>query len=622
MANVFEQLDLTLPGLRQHYARGDFSPRELVQYLRARADQFRDRNIWIYQLHDAELESYLTTLDGKSTADMPLYGVPFVIKDNIDLAGVPTTAACPAFTYTPTAHAFVVARLIEAGAIPLGKSNLDQFATGLVGTRSPEPWGPCKNSIDPDYISGGSSSGSAVAVALGLASFSLGTDTAGSGRVPAAFNNLVGLKPTLGVLSTRGVVPACRSLDCVSIFALTAADISQLFAVCASYDSADDFSRPNPAHNSGNSFGALPNKSFVFGIPRVDQLQFFGNEFYAAAFSDAINKLEQLGGIRREIDFSPFLDAARLLYEGPWVAERYLTIEKLLTNEPSSLLPVIREIIAGGANKTAPDTFSAMYKIRHFRRIAETCLQQVDFIVTPTAGTHWKASDVAAAPIARNSDLGYYTNFMNLLDLAAVAVPAAILANGLPFGITLFADHHADLRLLSYANALQMVLNLPLGAAQNPSMHNPSMHNPSIQSAAMPVRQELSTIEVVVCGAHMRGLPLNGQLTNRRATWLRDARTQKAYRLFVLPGSPPIRPGLIRDAINGCAIDVEIWRVPVEEFGSFVAQIPQPLGIGKVELDDGSWKCSFICEGYAIDGAIEISQLGGWRNYLKSKTGI
>src|SRR5690606_1992204 len=287
MAINFETLNLTLPGLRQHYEQNDFSPRELIQFLRTRAQQFRDRNIWIRELTDAELEPYLAALDGKTPQDLPLFGVPFAVKDNINLANVPTTAACPAYAYTPGEHAFVVDLLIRAGAIPLGKTNLDQFATGLVGTRSPEPWGPCKNSIDPDYISGGSSSGSAVAVALGLASFSLGTDTAGSGRVPAAFNNIVGLKPTHGVLSTHGVVPACRSLDCVSLFALTAADLNQLFAICAQFDARDDYARQNPAHNTGPAFGALPKPQFTFGVPRADQLQFFGNEYYSRAFDQA-----------------------------------------------------------------------------------------------------------------------------------------------------------------------------------------------------------------------------------------------------------------------------------------------------------------------------------------------
>jgi allophanate hydrolase len=615
-----ERLDLTVSGLRRHYENGDFTPRELIQFLRARAARFVDRNIWIHQLDDAEIEPYLSALDAHSTATLPLYGVPFAIKDNIDLGGVPTTAACPAYAYTPSEHAAAVALFIKAGAIPLGKTNLDQFATGLVGVRSPAPWGECKNSFDPAYISGGSSSGSAVAVALGLASFSLGTDTAGSGRVPAAFNNIVGLKPTKGALSTRGVVPACRSLDCVSLFALTVADLNTLFAIGAQFDIADDFARPNPAHNSGNSFGKLPQQPFRFGVPRADQLQFFGNAEYAAAFAEAVEQLKALGGVASEIDFSPFLEAARLLYEGPWVAERYLVAQKLLEEQPDALLPVIRDIVAPGSSKTAADAFAALYRMQHFRRLAEAALNELAFIVTPTAGTHWTRQAVADNPIARNSDLGYYTNFMNLLDLAAVAVPSALLTNGMPFGVTLFADRFTDLRLLSYADALQRQLKLPLGAHRDlPFAINVGKQD-AVGITALPTRLELSTIDVIVCGAHMAGLPLNGQLTQRRATLVRMGRTQQAYRLFALPGPAPKRPGLIRDTAHGYSIAVEVWRVPAEEFGSLVALIPAPLGIGKVELDDGVWHCGFLCEAHAVADAHEISELGSWRDYMRTAT--
>lgn len=607
MTLTFEQLDLTLPGLKAHYARGDFSPRELTVFLRARAQQFADRNIWIHALSDTELEPYLAALDERAPTDLPLYGVPFAIKDNIDLAQIPTTAACSAYSYTPSQHAFVVDLLIRAGAIPLGKTNLDQFATGLVGTRSPQPWGECGNSFDADYISGGSSSGSAVAVALGLASFSLGTDTAGSGRIPAAFNNLCGLKPTRGVLSTRGVVPACRSLDCVSLFALTAADLDALFAIAAQFDGSDDYARPNPAHNTGAAFGALPSAPFRFGVPRADQLQFFSDADYASAFKTAIEQLTALGGVPCEIDFSPFLDAARLLYEGPWVAERHLVIESLLQSQPEAILPVIRDIVAPGGDKSAPATFAALYKLQHCRRAAESALRDVAFIVTPTAGTHWTRAEVADAPIARNSDLGYYTNFMNLLDLSAVAVPSTLLASGLPFGITLVADRFSDLRLLSYADALQRATALPLGACDK-----------TVSLPARAPRQEQAFIDVVVCGAHMQGLPLNGQLRVRRAEFVRSDRSSPHYKLFALAGGPPYRPGMVRDD-SGVGIEVEVWRVPVEEFGSFVAQIPAPLGIGKVELADGRWYCGFVCEGYAVATATDITEFGGWRAYLKSK---
>lgn len=601
-----EQIDLTLAGLRAHYARGDFTPRQLVAELRRRSALYRDRNIWIHELDDAEIEPYLRRLDGVDANALPLYGVPFAIKDNIDLAGVPTTAACPAYAYTPQEHATVVALLLEAGAVPLGKTNLDQFATGLVGTRSPEPWGACRNSFDPGYISGGSSAGSAVAVALGLASFALGTDTAGSGRVPAAFNNILGWKPSKGLLSTRGVVPACRSLDCVSLFGLTAADLNTLFGITVQFDAADAYARPNPAHNSGAAFGALPDGGFRFGVPRGDQLQFFGDTRYQAAFAAAVEQLRQFGGTAVEIDFEPFLAAARLLYEGPWVAERYLTAGALLERQPEALLPVIATIIGGARGKSAADAFSAQYALQARHRAAEAQLEGIDFVVTPTTGTHFTLAQIAEQPIAHNSELGYYTNFMNLLDLSAVAVPTALLDNGLPFGITLFAQHHCDLRLLSYAQRLQRALQLPLGATGLPC-----------PAAEPPPRRELATVKVVVCGAHMAGLPLNPQLTARRGRHRLTTTTAPCYRLFALPGGPVQRPGLIRDERGGAAIGVEVWELPTEEFGSFVDQIPLPLGIGRVQLQDGSWCAGFLCESYALEGAREITGLGDWRAFLQ-----
>jgi allophanate hydrolase len=602
----FDAIDLTIAGLRAHYRQGDFTPGDLLELLEERADRFSDRNIWIHRLSRAELAPYLDALARLAPADAPLYGVPFAIKDNIDLAGVPTTAACAAFSYTPDQHAPVVAALIAAGAIPLGKTNLDQFATGLVGMRSPEPWGACRNSFDPEYISGGSSSGSAVAVALGLASFALGTDTAGSGRIPAAFNNIVGLKPSRGLLSTRGMVPACRSLDCMSLFASTAQDLNELFALAARFDTEDAFARHNPAHNRGNSFGELPAKPFIFGVPQADQLQFFGDRHYPEAFVQSIAALTAMGGTTREIDFSPFLAAARLLYDGPWVAERYLAIQSLLAENPEALLPVTASIIGSGQDKSAADTFAAMYELQRLRRAVEPGLDAVDFILTPTAGTHFTRQQLMDEPVRHNSELGYYTNFMNLLDLAAIAVPAALLPNGLPFGVTLFADRYTDLRLLSYANQLQKALQLPLGAVGKEPKFSPSS-----------TRQDLATVEIAVCGAHMRGLPFNTQLTVRNGSFVAATQTASCYRFYALPGGSVARPGLIRDEHDGVAIEVEIWRLPIEEFGSLVATIPQPLGIGKVELDDGRWVPGFLCESYAVSNAEDISALGGWRSYLK-----
>jgi allophanate hydrolase len=605
---TFDQINMTIAGLRAHYTSGDFTPRELLALLRARAAEFADRNIWIYQLSDAELAPYLAALNKRSPADTPLYGIPFAIKDNIDLADIPTTAACAAYTYTPPFSATVVANLIAAGAIPLGKTNLDQFATGLVGVRSPQPWGACRNSFNPDYISGGSSSGSAVAVALGIASFSLGTDTAGSGRIPAAFNNIVGWKPTRGLLSIRGMVPACKSIDCMSVFASTAEDINAVSAIAATYDSDDEFSRPNPAYNSATAFGDIPAGNFHFGVPRRDQLEFLGDRNSAQAFDDALALLEEIGGIKIEIDFAPFLAAARLLYEGPWIAERYWAIKPLLESNPSALLPVTAKIIAAGKDKTAIDTFAAMYQMQALRRTAEAALANFAFIVTPTAGTIFTQQQLIEEPILRNSQLGYYTNFMNLLDLAAVAVPTRILPNGLPFGITLFADRFTDLRLLSYAHRIQRATQLPLGAQAKP-----------LPASTLTARQDATTVRVVVCGAHMSGLPFNSQLLARRATLIAATTTSSGYRFYALPGGAIKRPGLIRDEQHGGKIDVEVWEMPSEEFGSFVALIPQPLGIGKVELANGEWLPGFLCESYALEGALEITELGGWRSYLAAQ---
>ena len=606
---AFEQIDLTIAGLKAHYQRGDFTPRELIGLLRARSKQFIDRNIWIHELSDSEIGPYLDALDERTAADAPLYGVPFAIKDNIDLVHIETTAACKAIAFIPKDDAFVVKNLIAAGAIPLGKTNLDQLATGINGTRS--PWGPCKNSFDSTYISGGSSSGSAVAVALGLASFSLGTDTAGSGRIPAAFNNIVGWKPSRGLLSSRGMLPACRTLDCITLFALTAGDINTLIPFTVRYDEADAFSRHNPAYNSSNNgaianaFGTPVKNDFEFGVPRADQLEFYGDARYQAAFAKSIELLERIGGKKRDIDFTPFLDAARLLYEGPWIAERYHGVRELIDNDPSALLPVIQTIIGSGSDKSAVATFDALYKMQQFRRNIEPLINRLEFIATPTAGTHFTIEQMLAEPILRNSELGYYTNFMNLLDLAAVAVPTQVLDNGMPFGITLFSDHFTDLRLLSYAQLIQATTQLTLGAVEK-----------SAEFQTLPPRVELSMNKVAVCGAHMSGLPFNNQLIARRAKLIATTKTSPHYRFYALPGGTIQRPGLIRVNHAGASIEVEVWEMPSTEFGSFVAAIPQPLGMGKVELENGEWVSGFICEGYAVSEAEDITPLGGWRNYL------
>jgi allophanate hydrolase len=593
-------LSLDISNLRRLYRERALTPSALVAQLHTRLAGDDPLRIWITRLTFEQLLGYARALEARDPASLPLYGIPFAIKDNIDLAGVPTTAGCPEYAYTPTQSATVVQRLIDAGAIPIGKTNLDQFATGLNGTRS--PYGACRNSFNPDYIAGGSSSGSAVATALGLVSFALGTDTAGSGRVPAAFNNLIGLKPARGLLSTSGVVPACRTLDCVSVFALTAADAQAVLDVAAAFDARDPYSRhARPGR-------ALPTPRFRFGVPKTAQLEFFGNREYAALFDVAVAQLAALGGERVEIDLAPFLEAARLLYEGPWLAERYVAIRDFIESKPEALHPVTRAVIEKGRPPSAIDTFAAMYRLAELRRTVEPIMESVDVIVTPTAGTIYRIAELEADPLRPNSNLGYYTNFMNLLDLAAVAVPAGFTVAKLPFGITLFADAFRERALLDLAAQPEQTQALPLGATGQP--------RPPIKPVSV---LPPGYTAVAVCGAHLRGLPLNHQLSERGGLFLEATHTAPLYRFYALPGGPPFRPGLVRVTENGAAIEVEIWALPTEAYGSFVAGIPAPLGIGSVVLADGRSVQGFVCEAYALASAQDITHLGGWRRYLQTR---
>lgn len=590
---------LTIPALLDAYRDGTLTPTALVEELLARNARYPDHAIWITPPERERLLARARELEARGMEGMPLFGVPFAIKDNIDLAGVPTTCACPSYAYTPTQSATVVQKLLDAGAIAMGKTNLDQFATGLNGTRS--PFGACRNAFNPDYISGGSSAGSAVSVALGLASFSLGTDTAGSGRVPAAFNNLVGLKPTCGLLSTHGVVPACRSLDVVSIFALAASDAQQVFGVALGEDAADPYSRAAQPH--GFDFGAAPR--FCFGVPARKDLQFFGDAEAAGLFDAAVARLQSLGGEAVELDFTPFFDTARLLYGGPWVAERYQAIRAFVDAQPEALFPVTREIILGGAKPLAADAFAAQYRLRELKRICDLIWKDVDCVITPTAGTIYTRAEMLAEPIARNTDLGLYTNFMNLLDYAAIAVPAGFRSDGLPFGVTLFAPAHQDVPLLHLAARWQRSVDRPCGAVET---------TPAAESKAVPSAVPSGQVRVAVVGAHLSGLPLNGQLTSRGGRLVAKTRTVPDYKLYALPDGK--RPGLVRVASGGAAIACEVWELPVSTFGSFVAGIPAPLGIGSLQLEDGSTVSGFICEGIGIEGARDITAFGGWRTYL------
>lgn len=596
--------DLRLPTLAAAYTSGSLAPRTLLARLRQQALALNSEfHLFIHVLSEAELEPYLAALEQRSPTELPLYGVPFAIKDNIDLAGVPTTAACPAFAYVPECSAMLVEQLISFGAIPLGKTNLDQFATGLNGTRS--PYGACRNSVHPDYPSGGSSSGSALAVALGVASFALGTDTAGSGRVPAALNNLVGLKATKGLLSTAGVVPACRTLDCTTFFTASAAEASHLLALTARFDPSDAYSRANPQWNDASAFGR-PRPEFRFGVPHAPE--FLGCAESAALFVATVRRLEALGGKRVDINFAPFLDAARLLYEGPWVAERYSVAGELIEHHPDAVLPVIRDVLQSVPAYSAVDAFRAQYRLQELKAICDRILADLDCVLTPTYPRPVTLAELRKQPVQRNAELGWYTNFMNLLDYAAVAVPSGFMANGLPSGVTLFGRAFTDQSLLGLADALQRSQNLPLVGGYHLSQRPP----------AGIARNDRA--RVVVCGAHLEGLPLNWQLRVRHGRLVRATQTTPRYHLFALTGGPPQRPGLVRVAQDGAAIAVEVWELPSSELGSFLDGIAAPLGLGKVELADGSWENGFICEPHGLNGARDITALGGWRNHLLSNT--
>ncbi len=593
-------ISLDIAHLHSLYRTGELTPLALIDHLLERMGREDRHHVWISRLDAETLRAHALALAGKDIANLPLYGIPFAIKDNIDLAGIPTTAGCPAYAYTPAESAPVVQRLIDAGAIPLGKTNLDQFATGLNGTRS--PYGACRNAFNPDFISGGSSSGSAVAVALGLASFSLGTDTAGSGRVPAAFNNLIGHKPSCGALSTRGVVPACRSLDAVSIFALTAEDAERVLAVAAGHDPQDAYSRPLAAH--GFDFGRAA--AFRFGVPMAKDLEFFGNADAARLFGESVEKLQSLGGTPVEIDLAPFLETARLLYGGAWVAERYQAIRDFFDAQADQVFPPVREIIAGGKTQSAADAFAGMYRLRALKAQCDTVWNDIDVLLTATAGTIYTVAEMQADPIRLNANLGYYTNFMNLLDLAATAVPAGFQADGLPFGVTLIAPPHQDAPLLHLAARMHQTLGGKLGATQHvPPL--PEMLN------VLPGGQ----LQVAVVGAHLSGLALNFQLAQRHARLVAATRTAPKYRIYALPDGK--RPGLIQVAEGGVSIECEVWQMPAREFGSFVAGIPAPLGIGKLELADGTLVNGFICEPIGVADARDISMHGGWRAWLAAR---
>jgi allophanate hydrolase len=581
------------------------SPAQTIARSYQRIRDHNDPAIFIALRDEKETIAEAEALTAKDPATLPLYGVPVAVKDNIDVAGLPTTAACPTFAYSPAHDATSVARLRAAGAIVIGKTNLDQFATGLVGVRS--PYGIPNNPMRGDLIPGGSSSGSAVAVSAGLVPLALGTDTAGSGRVPAMLNNIVGLKPSLGLVSTAGVVPACRTLDCVSVFALTVDDAMAALAAMAGPDGADPFSRPRPLAQ----MSAFPT-SLKLGVPRDGQLIFFGDKVSEAAYHDALKRWTSLGATLVGFDLEPFYETARLLYEGPWVAERYLVIKDLLASSPESIHPVTREITAAGARLTAADTFAALYRLQALRRVAERAFADIDALVLPTAPTAYSTAQVLANPIELNSRLGTYTNFVNLLDLCGLALPAAIRADGIPFGITLLAPTGQDARLASIGRVFHAYTKLTLGSRCVPQ---PALDNLQAGVAG-------DEIAIAVVGAHLSGMALNGELKALRGRLLETASTAPDYKLYALDTTPP-KPGMLRvEAGAGSSIELEIWALPAAGFGEFVAAIPPPLSIGTVRLADGRGIKGFIVEPTAINGARDISVFGGWRAFMAEAAAV
>ena len=595
--------------------RNGARPHDLLAACLDRAREGSTATSWIHLASDAELAAQIKVLDGIEAglpdraallARYPLFGVPFAVKDNIDIAGVATTAGCPAWRYVADKSAAAVARLIDAGAVWIGKTNLDQFATGLVGTRS--PYGQPSSVFSADHISGGSSSGSAVVVANGTVAFSLGTDTAGSGRVPAGFNQIVGLKPTPGRVGGSGVVPACRSLDCVSVFALTVDDAAHVLSVMEGPDADDIYSRfePGPA--------AWCRKPLRIGVPR--ELRLAPGSDYAQAFSAACDAARALGHELVAVDFDVMHRTAALLYPGPWVAERYSVVQSLIEKDPDAIDPVVREVIGAAAKFSAADLFRALYQLRLFQQQAAHTwnpVDGVDVLLVPSAPRHPTFAEIAADPVGVNGSLGVYTNFVNLLGWSALALPAGTTPGGLPFGITFIADGNHDAALAALGREWQCAVPLPLGAT---GVALTDLDGGAMKALRAPAAAR--TLPLAVVGAHLSGMPLNGQLLERCARLLEATQTAPHYTLYALPNTTPPKPGLMRTTSGGSAIELEVWDVPIEHVGSFLALVPPPLGLGSVELADGRWVKGFICEAHAIDGARDISSFGGWRAYIRS----
>jgi allophanate hydrolase len=591
-------IDLDIERLHAAYAAGR-NPSEVIDQVYRRIEAVADPGIFITLTEKQAAKAAAAALPSFDPVAYPLWGVPFAVKDNIDVAGMPTTVACPDYAYTPSVSATVVDALLKAGAINIGKTNLDQFATGLVGVRSPYPIP--RNAMDARLVPGGSSSGSAVAVAQGIVTFALGTDTAGSGRVPAALNNIVGLKPTRGALSARGLVPACRTLDCISIFARNVDDAWRATKVAAVYDKQDAYARPIELGTY-----ARPPKVRI-GVPDAASLKIDSPEA-DAAFAAAVKAFPDFGGKPKQIDMAPFYAVAALLYEGAWVAERYAAIREFIERKPDSLFPVTRKIIEGAGSLSAVDAFTSQYRLAELARTTLPVWDEIDVLVVPTIPDVCTLADIAAEPVAANSRLGVYTNFVNLLDLAAISVPGPFRPDGLPAGVTLIGPAGSDGLLAAMAAEIHARAGVTIGATGRPL--------PPAKTWASAVPSDFVPIAVV--GAHLSGMALNHELTSAGGIFLRAAKTEPHYRFYALPGGPPHRPGLVRVNRGGTAIETEVWALPAAAFGRFVAAIAPPLGIGTLSLADGTAVKGFLCEQAAVADARDISDFGGWRAYVAS----
>ena len=595
---------LTISDWQSAYRNGA-DPMPLLHQLRSKMAE-RGLPVYLHVLPSSSLNQQLEALEGLAAnypsreqllQANPLWGIPFVVKDNIDVADTPTTAACPAFEHKPPRHAVVVQRLLDSGAVCMAKTNLDQFATGLVGSRS--PFGSVSSAWSADHISGGSSSGSAVAVATGDVPFSLGTDTAGSGRVPAAFNHVVGFKPTPGRSPTAGVLPACRSLDCVSIFGLTVQDAASVLAIIEGPSAEDAYSRVVQGPSKWR-------RTLRIGIPSglPDGV---GSE-ESRAFQQAQAMLQAMGHEIVHFDFKSLEEIAALLYQGPWVAERHLVIRDLLDSQPDTIEPSVRQVISKAKQYTADDVFAAQYRLKALCREANALWNGRDTMLVLSAPNHLTHDEVAADPIGVNASLGVFTNFVNLLGWCALALPVDISDQGLPLGITFIAPEGHDAALAAFGNDFQKAANQPLGFTGEAFRNSERVKGLRVAP----------TLPLAVVGAHLTGLPLNHQLTDLGATLREATQTAPHYCLFALPGTTPAKPGMQKVPSGGRPIDVEVWDMPIDKVGQFLAGIPPPLGIGSVELASGLHVHGFLCESHALERAKNISHFGGWRAYLSS----